>query len=393
MSARYARTRARTHPGRHGFSLVEVLLATFILAIGIIAVAALFPAGIAQQRRSVDDIIGPIVANNALAILRTRLRQEDFGTFEEFGLDPPLVTVDGDWPWLRPGFYFARKTISLVDPNTGTSYSETVFAGSISVFTNSNSMLDADEGFPVISGIPWNSGLYGLGANDAPVIIFNQAERSFPMQTQKQLQLRPTQYVWDCMFRRYQGRILVAIFVYRVTVPGGSGVVYTVPPNPSNPTVPPLPIHLQVDDPANTNFVDNQWDATDLPGTVLDERIIRGTDVNAVPYDAADDRQAWQEPRQWILDQNNNVHRVLSRTLNNSNVIEIELVRPLSEMPALATYFYPFGVDDLFPLPPDNNGLWDTDLVSNIWYLPVEIEPAPGVVYLLTPVYVTVRDL
>ncbi|MCH7879412.1 MAG: hypothetical protein IH914_08890, partial [candidate division Zixibacteria bacterium] len=50
---------------RLGFSLVEVLLAIFILGLGIISIVSLFPAGIAQQRQSVDDIIGPIVPQNA----------------------------------------------------------------------------------------------------------------------------------------------------------------------------------------------------------------------------------------------------------------------------------------------------------------------------------------
>ena len=70
-----------------GFSLVEVLLAIFILGIGIISVVSLFPAGIAQQRQSVDDIIGPTVAQNAIATIRTRVRPEDFGILEDFGFN------------------------------------------------------------------------------------------------------------------------------------------------------------------------------------------------------------------------------------------------------------------------------------------------------------------
>lgn len=50
-----------------GFSLVEMLLAVFILGIGVISISALFPAGIALQRQATDDTVGPIVAKNALA--------------------------------------------------------------------------------------------------------------------------------------------------------------------------------------------------------------------------------------------------------------------------------------------------------------------------------------
>ena len=86
---------------KRAFSLIEVLLAIFILGVGVISIAALFPAGIAQQRASVDDIIAPTVANNAISLLRTKLRAEDFGTFEQFNEKAPRVTITGDFPWLR----------------------------------------------------------------------------------------------------------------------------------------------------------------------------------------------------------------------------------------------------------------------------------------------------
>ena len=52
---------------RRAFSLIELLLSVFILAIGIISVSALFPAGIAQQQQTADDQLGPVVAEQALA--------------------------------------------------------------------------------------------------------------------------------------------------------------------------------------------------------------------------------------------------------------------------------------------------------------------------------------
>jgi prepilin-type N-terminal cleavage/methylation domain-containing protein len=113
---------------RRAFTLVELILAIFILGIGMISVAALFPAGIAQQQASEDEVYGPIVAKHAFDLIRTRVRPEDFGTFEEFtppgssvvARDPrPLeqsapnptgsgganqpTTISGDWGWKRPG--------------------------------------------------------------------------------------------------------------------------------------------------------------------------------------------------------------------------------------------------------------------------------------------------
>jgi prepilin-type N-terminal cleavage/methylation domain-containing protein len=113
---------------RRGFTLVELILAIFILGIGMISVAALFPAGIAQQQASEDEVYGPIVAKHAFDLIRSRVRPEDFGTYEEFtppgsavvARDPcPLeqsgpnaaspsgvtqpTTISGDWNWKRPG--------------------------------------------------------------------------------------------------------------------------------------------------------------------------------------------------------------------------------------------------------------------------------------------------
>ena len=378
---------------RRGFSLVEVLLAIFIMGVGVIAIAALFPAGIAQQRRSVDDIIGPIVANNAIAILRTRLRPDDFGTFEEHIVyDSP--TIDGDWTWRRPSVFF----------NITAAFPDTIYAGSISIFGNSNSNVapDAWEPDSGVVSIPWNTDRYG--SND-PLIIFNQGERYYPMQTQTR-PLTPPQYVWDCMFRRYQGNILVAIFVYRVTIPGGGSSVYRVPQ--TNGTLPPLPIDLLLDPGSpgydtglNPFMSEGMWDAgtADMPEA---ERRLIGATVNSStnPYDRQNVFQAWQEPRQWIVDQNNNVHRTLSRFVNDSGAVFVELVRPVPEavyrdmftgLLLMRTNQFSINVTP-DQIDTDLNGMADSNVVTRIWYLPLEIDHPDGT-YLLTPVYVTVREL
>ena len=122
-------TREAVRRVRRGFSLVELLLSIFILGIGAIAISAIFPAGIIQQQQSTDDVIGPIVAQNALGVLRSKLDQEDFGTFEQFGIfltenlpngeDVASVPVEspapGDWTWMRPS-YVLRGGVTQQSP-------------------------------------------------------------------------------------------------------------------------------------------------------------------------------------------------------------------------------------------------------------------------------------
>ncbi len=365
------------------FSLIEVLLAVFILGIGVIAVAALFPAGIAQQRQSVDDIIGPIVANNALSILRTKLSPDDFGTFEEFGFFPAElpVSIQGDWPWLRPG--------TARDDDGSTSFADErgwydIFSASVGV-PPFNSTSEGPWGS--LTGIPYNTAKHGV----TPAVTISQGSRYYPMAQADEFVAfmsatnpppRP-QYVWDCMFRRFQGRILVAIFVYRVTVPGGGRITYRTPH--INVSVPPLPHRLSLD----VNPTD-AWDAFGLDGfpRTGDEAFVYGTTASV--YDAANVGESWQEPRQWLLDGNNNIHRVLSITRANVGaLIEVEFVRPITELPNFpTTYFGSTANPDS-----DGNGLADQNIVNTIFYIPAEVTPPGGSSLLLTPVYVTVKEL
>ncbi len=337
---------------RRGFSLIEVLLSVFILGIGVISIAALFPAGIAQQRQSVDGITGPIVAQNALAILRTKLRPEYFGTREIHNPFHVPPTIEGDFGWSRPAFFTEDTPL----PPNG-------FApeGSIDIFN----AVEAQT----FTEIP-----YAIPAVTPPHIIFVQSERYYPM-APIEAGIRPPkpQYVWDCMFRRFQGKVMVAIFVYRTTIVGGGDVAYRVPENPSNPGISPMPISLDL----TTSEVwadEGPWDADG-------DQFIWGT-RGGEPYDTTDQRQSWQEPGQWILDQNNNLHRVLSQNRkSDGDPVIAELVRPVPAMPVLPVYFL---------LDTGNQGV--QDVVSNIWYIPREVT-LDGVPVRLTPVYVTVREL
>ena len=312
----------RRHEG--GFSLIEVLMAIIILAIGMISIAALFPAGIAQQRRSVDDVMGPIVANNALAVLRNKLRPEDFG----FGSG---YTIDGDFKWSRPAFFFTDDTGTPDVDETG----------AISIFDLAGNAATVSEVLPAS----------GLSVD----ILITQGERYYPMRSQFSTSPFPAkpQYVWDCMFRRFQGRVQVALFVYRVAIPGGGTSTYTV--------ASPLPV--STDDVAFT-IPSLPWDA----------------DIIEIPSSTGP-FQGWQAPRQWLLDQNNNIHRVLAGRRTDGDG-PVELVRPIPRLPS--------AVDDnvfIYYLPGGNV----SGVVTTIWYIPPVDASAERLS--LTPVYVTVREL
>ena len=56
---------------RPGFTLMEVLIALSLFALGFVAVAAIFPAGIALQRNAAEDSKALRFADNAEAIVGT----------------------------------------------------------------------------------------------------------------------------------------------------------------------------------------------------------------------------------------------------------------------------------------------------------------------------------
>jgi prepilin-type N-terminal cleavage/methylation domain-containing protein len=58
-------------PRRRGFSLVEVLLAMFILGIGMIMVASVFPVGANWTRQATEESVAQTIVQNALSVIRT----------------------------------------------------------------------------------------------------------------------------------------------------------------------------------------------------------------------------------------------------------------------------------------------------------------------------------
>jgi prepilin-type N-terminal cleavage/methylation domain-containing protein len=487
---------------RRGFSLVELILAIFILGIGMISVAALFPAGIIQQQYAEDDVYGPIVAKHALSVLRTRLGQEDFGTFEEFTpvgasnivRDPvPLnrtgarsgpPTVSGDWTWKRPGL--------CVDDNPATAGVDE--AGMYDIFSllhtaqQGNRALAtplARAGFgrqlsDVPSGIPYSSSstdfLYGIPYNRArydqkrdtretnhvwtfgsrpagtagtftgspprvgdatnpnngpvePGIFFTQRERYWPQPAEGTGRVDAPRYVWDCMFRRLNGKVQVAIFVYRVaklnSSPNAAGTPYVTVPLDARADAdfgsrladrPPIPHWVSSRAGSLSNLrrtagegLGNPWGAGGLdakPGSTLNSsKYGPGLDDSGVPgtgpVSATDDSSLlglgysdqWQSGGQWLVDFYGNVHHVVSgrNTIGDGPVF---LARPVPLQPFSEALF---DVD---------NSTIGTGVAGGILALPQSGGDAPnGIQDLwfvprwdandndLMPVYATVEEL
>jgi len=421
------------------FSLVELIIAIFILGIGMISIASLFPAGIKQQEIAEDDVYGPLVARHAMELLRTRLKQEDFGCFEDFsdaaggtskvdliplgntaasGASPYTPTIAKDWIWKRSGFITVDDTTTSDRDEAGMydifSYygtrrniggtrttSPSALPGN---FTSSTLLTDVSftTGFGSqqnkIFGIPYNrerfdeqmdvskvnyawtfadSGIPKSGAAPSgtstgnafrePAVFFTQRERYWPMPANA-VGVTPTpRYVWDCMFRRFNGRILVGMFVYRVIPANGlmGGNPNTMTPyvsaavtstlDPNNATriskYPPIPQWvssrvspanlLRSEDPGKGN----KWGAGGLDAKVgksidtnnysafRDDCAVPGTGPSKTTDPAAlSYSDTWQIPGQWMIDQYNNVHHVLEgkRTTHDGPVI---LAKPVPRQP------------------------------------------------------------
>lgn len=420
-----------------GFSLVEMLLAVFILGIGVISIAALFPAGIALQRQATDDTLGPIIAKNAFATIRSKLSQDDFGGFNDFNLAPlyqsgtgPAGTIrpvggadvpqlNGDWGWMRPAFYTnagspAFGTIDIFAAN----WSRVQAPFNLAPRIPGAWATEMPFGHPAgrLFGIPFNRAKYplydialdnpaaipaslDLQALLEPVVTFSQAERSYPQRGSGDVTV-PT-YHWECMFRRTGGKVQVAVFVFRVTVPGGETRPYVTsgvdpsllvgtpgPPSGSfevSPLTPPIPaLYLA------PNFGQaTSWPNRNTAAAARDE--IPGTQSGSAfsPNMIWDD---WQLPNAWWIDNHGTVHRVLQGR-SRSTQGPVKLQRPIPILPNSPIHgFNPTpAVSGTYPTLPEANGrpIGPNGWIQGIWFVPQR----DGRGNILTPIFAAVEEL
>ena len=80
---RLANSRETTHPSRHrvgedAFTLTEVLISVFVLAIGMIGVISVFPVGIDAATRTLDSSTAALAAGTAVAELQSQQQMSNY---------------------------------------------------------------------------------------------------------------------------------------------------------------------------------------------------------------------------------------------------------------------------------------------------------------------------
>ena len=386
---------------RRAFSLVELLLAVFILGIGLIGISALFPAGIAQQRQASDDIMGPVVADSAVALLRARLSPQQFGTLDAFGQQQFVSTniggqvavaptVEGDWTWRRPGFLFADFAATPLVNELGaidifSSYFtlnqfgagvEGVDFSGLNLLRVAVENMDSTGGGDQLFGIPWNRRL-GL-----PIVLITQGERAYPQVPEGSGSTQRPVYFWECMFRRFGGRMQVAVFVYRVAPGGGEPRPYSVAQSTGAAAfIPPLPFLFDLATPPfgplRAGGIDGNL------ATFLDNSSVATQNATTTPTELARE-YTWQSPNQWLLDQYGDVHRVAVGRRNTRDNANITLARPIPQQPAIPELRGLLNVGGAV------NGSVGPDPGSRfIWFIPTFDSQSRS----LRAVYATVQEL
>jgi prepilin-type N-terminal cleavage/methylation domain-containing protein len=414
---------------RRAFSLIEVLMSVFILGIGVIAIASLLPAGIKQQQNSRDISAGPVVAQAAIGLLRSKFSPSDFGgddfaascntlgaegqpsCFGNSGLTANYFcnSTPGDFNWTRPArwapsFLHPKGAVHpFVAPPPGLGGSDSMWLGEyVPTYSGAtNSILDAEEpcfNRHLDSGVNFTSRLSSrnipLNPNDWPCGIqpsssifdqtadpkilnwfITQEERQWPSDA-----VNP-KYYWDCMFRKVNGVVEVAIFVYRILgdVPGGlvdadsDGFTYPGSRRPHG------------------VWLGGDCEDAELP---LDDhehflrsgqRVVRGLKNEDSPFDTeAPDymNRQWQVPGQLILDEFGGIHRVI-RGRSTASSDEVEFASPI--LTPLLEEIVPN------PLAPNaSDVIFQTrQTIRQIWFIPVLEKGGRR----LEPVYITVETL
>ena len=408
---------------RRGFSLVELLMAIFILGIGIISIATLFPAGIAQQQKAMDDQVGPLVARNAVSLLRSRIPDDSFGYVEIDSLNPPPWDVtSGDFPWLRPAVVTGGSSSGPAAGALDIFNTHAEYGLNLTTVTEDGSDPWIAPALSPYGGIPYaghqnDDTLTSLDGIRAPLVVIEQAERQYP---KFDASGRAPRYYWDCMFRRAGDKVLVAVLVYRVQPLQGDQPPWTVQADAGGRISVPWMLDLE----SSSNDYE-PWRVGQGAGFPEDRNlwVLPNADAGD-PYDPILSDDCWQLPGQWLVDQNGAVNRVAigrSRIDDPTTHVELEFpVPPMAEdsvhIPEAGTLGFAYNAQRRVPqsgslilpagarqdgdfayargmvVPPDGSVIGGP-AVSRLWYVPGGFTDANGNEWSFTPVYILVGEL
>lgn len=173
--------RSSIHPAPRAFSLIEVLIAVVVLAIGLLGLAAVFPVVLSQQRATADAVqgvsmersVGDVLARHAAMSKRPRVILEEMPPLAGAAANPSgweQLVADGDWSEIIPSTTYG---IWVLPERTG-------------------SINPSGTGFDV--GADGSLGVTGQ-------IVIPVSERLIPTPTGADAAPR---YVWDAALRRIQ---------------------------------------------------------------------------------------------------------------------------------------------------------------------------------------------
>lgn len=213
---------SRTRSMARAFSLIEVLLAVVVLALGLLGIAAVFPVVIRQQRDSRDQTLSVGMLQAAPAMIEATASGKGLLSpaqywYEDRALSstsnpvfpPPANSTsfdpyanvqysyrwETDLSWWGSNFYQSRDRLSTFERLR--QRSEVVIGGGTLA-------PDADDLPPVLTGIPSSPDLR---------LIFPQSARLMPAVGSG---LDP-EFIWDLVPRRTsRGSVEVAIFIRRI---------------------------------------------------------------------------------------------------------------------------------------------------------------------------------
>jgi prepilin-type N-terminal cleavage/methylation domain-containing protein len=188
-----------------GFSLVEVLIAIFVLAIGLLGVAAVFPAVVRQQRNATDAVQGISIQRSVEELLRgnSELSEANVTTSDAEGnqlLSPRgWALIAGDANFSRGGDWAPANEVSgaapsasgiTLDTRSGDMYvgSNAAF-GSIRIPLSERLIPRPSAGSAVEPRFVWDFVARRVAAGEKPVVRDNGTPNNFSKYDDDTLQL------------------------------------------------------------------------------------------------------------------------------------------------------------------------------------------------------------